>query len=171
MDTAFDKGFFLSGSGRRVEHFRVSGVLMRRVEDCHWPLWSRANPVHIAWLSTGIYSCPFPASKSPQYFLYLNYDIASPSPTLAKAGDGAVHGVSTLWLDHAREQAGTASLHRLVQLIAAIKDRAPEGREHEAVEQFGPPIAPEPRKRAFRASESCRRRGIARGKRPRAASG
>ena len=63
--------------------------------------------------------------------LYLNHDIAFPSPALAKAGDGAVHGASNLWHDHACKIAGTASLHRLEQLIAAIRDRAPEGREHE----------------------------------------
>ena len=79
-----------------------------------------------------------PSRVAHPVLLYLNHDIAFPSPTLAKAGDGAVHDVSTLWFDHAREQAGTSSLHRLEQLIAAIKDRAPEGREHEAVEQPGP---------------------------------
>ena len=63
--------------------------------------------------------------------LYLDCDIAFPSPALAKAGDGAVHGEQPLWPDHAFEIAGTASLHRLVQLIAAAEDRAPEGREHE----------------------------------------
>ena len=67
--------------------------------------------------------------------LYLDCDIAFPSPALAKAGDGAVHGEQPLWPDHAFEIAGTASLHRLVQLIAAAEDRAPEGREHEAVEK------------------------------------
>ena len=36
-----------------------------------------------------------------QYFLYLSYDIAFPSPTLTNIDDGAVHGDSTLWLDHA----------------------------------------------------------------------
>ena len=45
---------------------------------------------------------------------------------------------SNLWLDHALQQVGTASLHRLVQLHAAIRDREPEGRENEAVEQPGP---------------------------------
>ena len=43
-------------------------------------------------------------AKMTQYFLYLNHDIAFPSPTLTKAGDGAVHGVSTLWLDHAESK-------------------------------------------------------------------
>ena len=70
--------------------------------------------------------------------LCLNCDIAFPSPALAKAGDGAVHGDQFLWHDHAFKTASAASLHRLEQLIAAAKDRAPEGREHEAVEQPGP---------------------------------
>ena len=63
------------------------------------------------------------------HLLYLNHDIAFPSPTLVKVGDGAVNGPSTLWPDHAIKQANTASPRRLEQLIAADKDRRPEGRE------------------------------------------
>ena len=65
------------------------------------------------------------------HLLYLNRDITFPSPTMAKAGDGARHGASTLWPDHAINQASTASLRRLEQLIAAGKDRRPEGRDNE----------------------------------------
>ena len=65
--------------------------------------------------------------------------IVFPSPTMAEAGDGAVHGagVNQSWLDHARERAGTASLHCLEQLIAAIKDRASDRREHEHINTSG----------------------------------
>jgi len=56
---------------------------------------------------------------------------------MAEAGDGAVHGVNTSWIDHAGERAGTDSLHRLEQLIAAIKDRASERREHEHITTSG----------------------------------
>ncbi len=97
-------------------------------------------------------------------------------------GDGAAELVARPCFIASR----TARLHHLAQLHDAAADREPEGREHEAVEQpgprrfpgrltrrvrsevrraesgeSGPPIAPEPRKRAFRASESGRRRGIA----------
>ena len=63
--------------------------------------------------------------------------IVFPSPTMAEVGDGAVHGVNPSWLDHARERAGTASLHCLEQLIAAIKDRASDRREHEHINTSG----------------------------------
>ena len=56
---------------------------------------------------------------------------------MAEAGDGAMRGVNTSWIDHAGEQAGTDSLHRLEQLIAAIKDRASERREHEHITTSG----------------------------------
>ena len=50
-------------------------------------------------------------------------------PLWLRAADGAVHGASNLRHDRACKIAGTASLHGLVQLIAAIKNRAPEGRD------------------------------------------
>ena len=57
--------------------------------------------------------------------------IAFPSPTFAKAGDGAVHVDQILWGGRAVNTVGAASLHRLAQLTAAATYRATEGREHE----------------------------------------
>ena len=76
----------------------------------------------------GLPTLSISVQNDPVLSVSQDHDIAFRSPALTKAGDGAVHGVSTLWLDHAREQAGTASLHRLEQLISAVEDRGPEGR-------------------------------------------
>ena len=55
--------------------------------------------------------------------LYFDCDAVFSSLTLTKAYDGR--------RDHAFQQASTASLHRLKQLIAAAKDRGPIGSENE----------------------------------------
>ena len=49
------------------------------------------------------------ASNPKPNLLCLDCDIAFPSPTLAKAGDGAVHGDQILWQDHAVKTASAAS--------------------------------------------------------------
>ena len=54
-------------------------------------------PAKASGVLTGINRHP----KLPPVLLYLNHDIAFPSPVLTKVGDGAVHGVSILRLDHA----------------------------------------------------------------------
>ena len=43
------RDFSLSNSGRRVKRFRVSGLLMRRVDGCRRPAWRCADRVHIAF--------------------------------------------------------------------------------------------------------------------------
>ena len=63
--------------------------------------------------------------------LYFDCEIMFPSPILTKADDGAVHGASTSWLDHASEQVGAASLHHLEQLSAADKNRELERRKNQ----------------------------------------
>ena len=41
------RDFSLSNSGRRVKRFRVSDLLMRRVDDCRSPAWRCADRVYI----------------------------------------------------------------------------------------------------------------------------
>ena len=63
--------------------------------------------------------------------LYFDCDAVFSSLTLTKADGRAAHGTHNLWPDHAFQQASTASLHRLKQLIAAAKDRGSIGSENE----------------------------------------
>ena len=74
-------------------------------------------------------------NKQLDTFLYLGCAILLPSPALREGRCMAREscGMTTL-----SKTVGTASLHRLEQLISAAKNRAPEGRDFRAGSRGGP---------------------------------
>ena len=76
---------------------------------------------------------PFSFKSIAEYLLYLGFAILLPLPTFARAGDGAVTAVDTLWQDHASEQA-TPPLFIISH--SCMRPRRTAHRKEESIEPF-----------------------------------